>query len=676
MDTTGVLILPPYNQQADRLIATIGKHSQLLTNARLKVPHQLLQLTTKSPAPLWTVYASPQESGLDLTQTAPRYAAYLLALVKRSTQLLIVAPGPKLPLIYVLLATQKLPLTKIRLLAGSTLLTGPELTKALRATSRDQLQQQWQQISRPAMCAPKMAAPESAESAIIPTKSLAPTLKAPNGTPLRPYQQQMVDFALAHPRAGLFVDMGLGKTLATLATLSELVKRRKLNPTKPVLVVAPITVALDTWSREAEKWGYDMAVKINIKLKKKKREALLDSLSRPQPKLTLVTTNPDQLAAIIAYYREKQTPPPFEVAVVDELSQFKSASAKRFKNLVTLTQQLPYFYGLTGTPAPNNLLDVWPEMIAIDRQNRKTFGFNFYQYRQKFFVPDKIGFDGTVYSYRLKPHRDQQIYQLMKPTAFSMRSEGLIELPGIVYTKRYVKLPPKAQKLYNKMDQELRQKLNAIAQAGEKDHVMLDMDGGQVSIANNAVLTGKLAQLSSGAIYNNIMEITPDKPLSHNVPYTVFQDVKFQALKDIVESSDSPILVFFYFKSELERLAKYVDFTYLDPHDSDFQGIISRWNQGKIHVLAAHPASAGHGLNLQDGGHTMVWLTTPWSNEQYRQAVKRLYRSGQKYPVTVIHLLAENTVDEDNIARLNLKEEGQNDLMTALDIAKRSPKTT
>ena len=261
----------------------------------------------------------------------------------------------------------------------------------------------------------------------------------------------------------------------------------------------------------------------------------------------------------------------------------------------------------------------------------------------------------------------------MKHSVISMKSNGLVDLPDITYSNVYVHLPNKAMKTYKELDTKIRRKLQALEYEGIRGGVDAETEQNSFHVANTAVLNGKLTQLSSGAIYDNFLD--PDIEKTDYSTYTEFHDVKFRALQEIVETATSPILVFFYFKSELERMKDYIDYEFLDSHSPDFRDKISRWNNGDIPVLVAHPASAGHGLNLQDGGHIIVWLTTTWSNEQYRQANKRLHRSGQQNTVNVIHIVAEGTVDEEIISRIDEKEVNQDNLMEALDVAVR-PNTT
>ena len=239
---------------------------------------------------------------------------------------------------------------------------------------------------------------------IDPTKCL----RTPNGAQLRYYQQQLVDFTMERKRVGLFVDMGLGKTLATLATVDELFKKGSLSPDKPILVIAPKMVALDTWSREAEKWGYDIDVLINIGLTKKKREALFEK-ARNVTKPTLLTTNPEQLEHIKTAFSDRINP--FQMIIVDELSLFKSATSKRFEYLQKLSERLEYFVGLTGTPAPNSLLDVWSQLVIINPNIKYELGRTFFQYRNHFFAPDVVNpRTGVVFSWKLNPGAEEGIY--------------------------------------------------------------------------------------------------------------------------------------------------------------------------------------------------------------------------------------------------------------------------
>lgn len=615
--TKGVLVLPPRKTESLPLIKELAGTSKIVSNVKIPIANE--QKIIKVP---------------NTTDIESLYFQFLNEMIHQVDEIIIVSPT-KIPILFALVASQEV---NIRVIVKDKIISTRELLTAIDQSDKVLLEEQWNRIT---------------------SKIKSKQITTPNGATLRPYQQQMVDFAIKNKRVGLFVDMGLGKTLATLATIDKLNKENKLDITKPVLVIAPITVALDTWAREADKWGYDMDVLINVQLTPKKKKELFAELLVPRKKLTILTTNPAQMKSMIEHYHSHGIYNPFQFVVVDELSQFKSAQTKRFEQVQQLTKKAEYFLGLTGTPAPNNLLDIWSQLMVIDSKKGSLLGYNFFTYRSRYFEPDIVGKDGTVYRWKLQQGAEQSIYEKMKSNVISLKSEGLLELPDIVYDNRYVKLPKKAQKVYDKVNKELRQKL-----LNEEDAI-LETENNNIEIANSAVLANKLTQLTSGAIYDNILDVDDTEVTRH---YDILHDEKMKALKDIVETSTSPILVFFWYKSELERMSKYIDFEYLDPHRKDFTDIVSRWNNGDIPVLVAHPASAGHGLNLQEGGHTIVWMTPINSNEQYRQANKRIYRSGQTHTVSIIHLLVANSEDEVVMKRLSTKEEGQDRLMTALNV--------
>lgn len=488
---------------------------------------------------------------------------------------------------------------------------------------------------------------------IDPTKCL----RTPNGAQLRYYQQQLVDFTMERKRVGLFVDMGLGKTLATLATVDELFKKGSLSPDKPILVIAPKMVALDTWSREAEKWGYDIDVLINIGLTKKKREALFEK-ARNVTKPTLLTTNPEQLEHIKTAFSDRINP--FQMIIVDELSLFKSATSKRFEYLQELSERIEYFVGLTGTPAPNSLLDVWSQLVIINPNIKYELGRTFFQYRNHFFAPDVVNpRTGVVFSWKLNPGAEEAIYQKIEPHVISMRGAGLVDIPDVTYTNEYVYMDKKSKKVYDYFDKEIRKELSGLDQ-GEQLNVQTGAN--EVTIANSAILKSKLLQLATGAMYDADSTVSERK-------YTVFHDAKIEKLKELINVANSPVLVFYNFVSDLERIQKAIPgIAVLDTKDKNANALIKKWNEGRIPVLLANPASTGHGLNLQDGGHIIVWFSQTWRNEVYRQANKRLHRSGQKHPVQIIHIVTKDTADEEVVPRIDEKEEQQQGLLSALQI--------
>lgn len=475
-------------------------------------------------------------------------------------------------------------------------------------------------------------------------------LKTPNGATLRYYQQQLVDFIIERKRVGLFVDMGLGKTLATLATIDKLFNEGKLSVTKPVLVVAPKMVAWNTWSREAKKWGYDIDVLINIKLSPKKRKKLFQK-ARSVTKPTILTTNPEQLPNLVKEFQDY----PFELVVVDELSLFKSSTSQRFNNLRSLTDNLTYFIGLTGTPAPNSLLDIWSQLVVINPQVRYDLGYTYFQYRSHFFAPDIVNpKNGVVFSWKLVPGAEETIYKKIEPYVISMRGQHLVDIPDVSYTEQYVFMNEKSQKIYDYFDTEIRKQLKST-----DDAIEVDTGENDVTVANTAILKSKLLQLATGAMYDSD---------SADRTYTVFHDQKLEKLKEILSVSISPVLVFYNYVSDVERIKKVIpDAVVLNPKDKNVNQVIQKWNQGKIPVLLANPKSTGHGLNLQEGGHIIVWFSLTWNNEIYRQANKRLHRPGQKHPVQIIHIITHGTADEEILPRINEKEEEQQALLSVLE---------
>lgn len=641
MSKIGILTLSPLNSYAKQVVNGLANENDII-------------LSNKVSGVNADVLSISKDNKFNASSNIGHALAFINDLLRKChyDQLLVIS-NRAIPQVIAYEALMNFSGQRTRFLYGKTVITPETAAKAL-AGKTDLMRKQ-------RITFLKKDGSDDDKQVLMTESSSLNCLKTPNGATLRPYQQQLVDFILEKKRAGLFVDMGLGKTLSTLATINELNKQHKLDVTRPILIVAPIMVALDTWSREAEKWGYDFDVIINIHKTGKKRQELFEDLLLPKSKPTLLTTNPAQLGPLLKFLESKGQSDLFQVAIVDELSQFKSVKTNRFKQLTALTKQSEYFIGLTGTPAPNNLLDLYSEVVSIDPKIKYKLGYNFFQYRSDYFRPEYTSPTGVVYRWGLKPHSEQKIYDAVRSNVVSMKSEGLIDLPKIVFDNRYVTLPKKAHNIYMKLATKIRKQ---VAAAESKVNIKID-DEQDITIANSAVLTSKLLQLSSGAIYNDRDEIEADPDSSD---YEVYQDEKFKMLKDIADTSDSPVLVFFYFKSELERMKKYFDFEYLDPSKpSEAKTLIKRWNKGEIPVLVAHPASAGHGLNLQDGGHIMVWLTLPWSNEQYRQSIKRLYRSGQTHPVSVIHIIAQDTVDEDVLQKLDLKEDGQSRLMNALE---------
>lgn len=432
---------------------------------------------------------------------------------------------------------------------------------------------------------------------------------------LHAYQEYAKNWILAHPYCGLLLDMGLGKTLTTLSAIDELKNIFGLN--YKILVIAPKKVAEETWSAEIEKWGFELAYSKVLGTTKKREQALAEEAD-------IYLINRENIVWLVEYYKTKW---PFDFVVIDELSSFKSSKAKRFRALRKVRPKIERVVGLTGTPAPNSLIDLWPQMYLLDRGER--LGTSQTRYKNKYFYPDKQN-GHIVYSWGLRPGSEEAIYGQIEDICISMKA------------KDYLKLPPRT-------DNVVRVQLSNLATYKQLEQdLVLDFKGREVTAANSAVLVNKLLQLANGAIYDD------DKQTIR------IHDDKLDALENIVEDSQGqPILVFYQYQHDLDRIkARFPQAEELEDLD--------RWNQGEIPILLCHPQSAGHGLNLQKGGHIIVWFGLTWSLEYYQQANARLDRQGQTEPVIVHHLVAQNTVDEKVLQVLQGKEEKQDMLLEAV----------
>lgn len=438
------------------------------------------------------------------------------------------------------------------------------------------------------------------------------------------YQEYAINKVIEKPAVGLFLDMGLGKTVTTLTAITDLL--HDYFSVHKVLVIAPKRVAEDTWSRETEKWRHTEYLRVSKVLgpAKKRLEAL-------EAKADLYVINRENVDWLVNHYGKNW---PFDMVVIDELSSFKSPKAKRFKQLRRVRPFIKRIVGLTGTPAPNSLIDLWPQLYLLDRGER--LGTTITGYRNEYFNPgrrDPSRF--IVFDWELKEGAEEIIHERIGDICISMKAKDYLQLPERIDNEISVQLSKKEREIYDRL---------------EKDKI-LEFEEQDV-IANNAAgLTGKLLQLSNGEVYD-------DEGKTVHI-----HDRKLDALEEIIEESQGqPILLFYSFKHDRDRIRKrFSQAEELDQDDS-----IARWNKGEIPLLVAHPASAGHGLNLQDGGHIIVWFGLTWSLELYQQANARLDRQGQQNSVIVHHLLVENSVDEHVLKVLQGKEEGQEALLEAV----------
>ena len=440
------------------------------------------------------------------------------------------------------------------------------------------------------------------------------------------YQQYCIDRLIKEPMLGLFLDMGLGKTVTTLTAIKELKYYRFL--VRKVLVIAPKKVAEATWSKEASKWEHLSVIRISTVLgSRNKRITALAATA------DVYVINRENVEWLVEYYRNDW---PFDMVVVDESSSFKDHSTKRWKALKRVRPKINRMVLLTGTPAPNNLIDLWAQIYLLDEGARlgRTIG----GFRERYFNPDKRSSE-RIFTYKPKFGAEDSVQKLIGDICISMKAEDYLELPDCITVNTTVQLDTKAAKAYETLEKTM----------------LLEINDEEITADMAAVLTGKLLQLAGGAVY----DVNKTAQIVHNC--------KIDAFTELIESLNGEhVLVFYGFQHERDRLIKALGKTKLRVRvykDSDDE---TAWNNGGIDVLLAHPASTAYGLNLQDGGHHIIWFGPTWSLEQYQQANKRLHRQGQKYPVIIHHLVSEGTVDEDVIKALDRKSGTQEALLSAL----------
>ena len=615
------------------LIRRAVEGSEVISNVQLQVPHTLYMMGEQAGRIYGKATKAIQKTDypFDWMHPMARRLALLIAMAKDSDRI-------------VLLFSERAPVADVFVLMAMACNNTVRVFRGgvpCQMKTFPDAEQQYKEI----VVEPVKPLPE-------PTELFA----TPNGATVRPYQQQMIDFAKDRSGTGLFVDMGLGKTMASLVLLDYWMKRGDIDPARPICIVAPIMVALDTWGRECQKWGYDWDVKKNIRLTPKKRAALLQTLILEQEKPTLFLTNPDQLKPVREYFHSRNIPLPFEALIIDELSLFKSPTAKRNTEIQYYRQVVKKFLGLTGTPASNHLVDVWNQLKLVSTEETKWAGRTIYDFQEKYFIPAAKTSQGFVIRWDPKQGAEDAIFRNAAKSAVSMRTEGLVQLPDITFSNLYVTLPKKARTEYEKLEKEIAEEL------GDNGSATYQVPGGpSILLPNSDVLSGKLLQLAGGAMYTD----------SHTHAFETIHDEKLDALDNLIESATSPLLVFYYFASDRDRIqARYKNsIQELDSKDRYVQDVITKWNDGKIPIMLAHPASVGHGLNLQSGpGHTAVWFSLPnWDNDKYQQANKRLHRSGQANAVSVIHIIAKDTIEEVMLHSLKSKERTNTRLMEALD---------
>ncbi|WP_195510012.1 SNF2-related protein [Clostridium tyrobutyricum] len=420
--------------------------------------------------------------------------------------------------------------------------------------------------------------------------------------------------------AGLFLEPGLGKTVITLTAIWSLLYDY-FEATK-VLVIAPLRVAGDTWSRECEKWPHLRKLTISKILgSEKERKTVL------YKKADIYVINRENVGWLV-----KTKEWDFDTVVIDELSSFKSPSAKRFRALKKVRHKIKRIIGLTGTPAPNGLLDIWSQIYLLDKGER--LGRTFTGYRGRYFHPQKYINGGIPADYAVNEGGEEKIYTKISDICISMKALDYLKMPECILNKVEVELSEKEMKLYRKLERDL----------------LLPFEDSDVDAANAAVLANKLLQMANGAVYDEF----------NDVKY--IHDRKLDALEDLIESANGkPVLVYYAFKHDRDRIKARFDAGEINTSED-----IAKWNEGKTQIALCHPASTGHGLNLQYGGCTIIWFGLTWSLELYQQANARLWRQGQNHTVVIHHILTKDTIDQRVMRALQDKDTSQAALIDAV----------
>ena len=433
------------------------------------------------------------------------------------------------------------------------------------------------------------------------------------------YQEYAKEFIVNQNISALFLDCGLGKTVITLTAIWELML--DYFEVRKVLVIAPLRVARDTWPADLHKWEHLKGIEMSAVLGSERER--VTALNRRADVYVINRENVEWLAGYGKW--------DFDMVVIDELSSFKSHKTKRFKALKKVRPMVKRIVGLTGTPAPNGLIDLWAEIGLLDMGQR--LGRFIGGYRERFFVPDKRSRE-MVFSYKLRDGAEEAIYGLISDICISMKAADYLEMPECIYNRVEVVMNEKERKLYQQLERDM----------------LISFEDGDIDAVNAAGLSNKLMQMANGAVYDE------NKAVKH------IHDRKLEALEDLVEAANGKaVLIAYWYKHDLERIKKYVGAVELDTAED-----MRKWNAGEIPVAVIHPASAGHGLNLQAGGSTLIWFGLTWSLELYQQMNARLWRQGQKETVVIHHLMAKGTLDERVMEALEKKDCGQSALVDAV----------
>lgn len=435
------------------------------------------------------------------------------------------------------------------------------------------------------------------------------------------YQEFATNFIIENPISAIFLEMGLGKSVITLTAIYELMLER--FEVDRVLVIAPLRVARNTWPEEIEKWSHlkGLTYAVAVGTEKERLEALYSDAH-------IYIINRENVEWLIT---RSGIDFHFDMVVIDELSSFKSHQSKRFKSFMKVRPNIKRIVGLTGTPSSNGLMDLWAEYRLLDTGDRlgKFIG----RFRESYFDPDKRN-QHMIFSYKPKPGAEKAIYKKISDITISMKGTDYLKLPDLIMNEVPVSLNEKEKETLDVMKRDL----------------ITTIKGEDITASNAAALSNKLLQMANGAVYDDKGSVIQ------------IHDRKLEKLEDIIEAANGkPVLIAYWFKHDLQRIQSRFKVEVLTSSES-----IKRWNEGEIQIAAIHPASAGHGLNLQAGGSTLVWFGLTWSLELYQQTNARLYRQGQTDTVVIHHLITKDTMDERVMEALNKKNNTQSALIDAV----------
>lgn len=444
------------------------------------------------------------------------------------------------------------------------------------------------------------------------------------------YQRYCIDFIKTHPVSALFLDCGLGKTIISLTAIRDLIAD-ELTVSR-VLVIAPLRVT-SVWKDEVQKWEHLKEIDVSIVVGTgKERIAAINRNS------FIYAVNRENVKWLVEYYEKNGLRWDFDMVVIDELSSFKNYQSQRFKWLRKVRPFVKRWVGLTGTPTSNGLMDLWAEIGILDGGER--LGRFIGRFRESYFKPSSMNpSTGVVFSYTPRPGAEQQIYDKISDITISMKALDYMDMPECVFVNHEITMNTAERKLYDQLKQDL----------------IIPLEDGDIDAANAASLSNKLLQMSNGAVYDENKEVR------------TIHSRKLEMLEDLIESANGqPVLIAYWFKHDRSRIVEHLNACRYAPRDIKDSTDITDWNSGNIPVALIHPASAGHGLNIQSGGHILIWYGLTWSLELYQQTNARLWRQGQNETVTIHHIVTKDTVDEDVLAALANKDVTQERLIAAV----------